>query len=712
MAETLDLKTAVSHIVQVRRESGESADSPFFFVVGAGLSAPVVPLASAIEEECRKKAIALGRSQPPPGKLPIESYSHWFKAAMPQPRQRQEYLRKLIVGKLISPANLRLAHLLIDCRLTNLVVTPNFDDFLSRALTLFGKEHISCDHPSTVERIDAAQNYLQVVHVHGTYWFYDCCNLEDEIVRRAQPSFGTSVTMRGLLDSMLAHRSPLVIGYSGWEGDVIMGAIKRRISPIGGQPLSVGDNIYWFCHRGSERDSLPGWLTSHPNVCFVMVPEGRGKSADREEGEAGERGGGEGASLDVDRGIEKAGEETLTAQEVLDALIRECGIGAPELTKDPLGFFASQLRKQLWVGSGGESGGDLYLIGEVLNRVERARAREAESREPEALGEMREGLRRSQYSDVVEAGAKLVPEQMAEADLREAMGAAWSAGIGLLDNSEDEILAYRLVRSFGCRVLEAQPSDVEVGSGVAQAMVYEGLTLGALDRWEEAVEVYDEVLRRFGDASEPALMENVARALFGKGLSLGALGRSEEEVEVYDEVLRRFGDASEPALMEYVARALVNKAITLRTLGRGEEAVEVDDEVLRRFGDASEPVLMEYVARALVGKGLSLRTLGRGEEAVKIYDEVLRRFGDASEPALMEYMARALVGKALSLGTLGRLEEAVEIYDEVLRRFGDASGPALTEQVAKARAAKANIVGQAGQGSVPEMTAGEDAQDS
>jgi hypothetical protein len=518
MAETLDLKTAVSHIVQVLAETGGSANSPFFFVVGAGLSAPVVPLAPDIEEECRQKAIALGRSEPPRGKLSIDSYSHWFSAAMPQPRQRQAYLRGLIDGKLISAANLRLAHLLIGTRLTNLVVTPNFDDFLSRALTLFGQAHVSCDHPSTVERIDAARDDLQVVHVHGSYWFYDCCNLRGEIVRRAQPSFDTSVTMSGLMDSILAHRSPLVIGYSGWEGDVIMEALRRRICPIEGQPLSVGHNIYWFCYRGAERDSLPGWLTSHPNVIFVIPPEERRRRVEAEGIESVGRSSGEWASPEVGRAIEKAGEEVLTAQEVLDALIRECGIGAPELTNDPLGFFASHLRKQLWVGSGEESAGDLYLIGEVLQRVERARTLEAESRaqggvarEPEALGEMREALRRSQYRDVVQAGAKLVLEQMTEADLREAMGAAWSAGIGLLDNSEDEILAYRLVRRFGCRVLETQPGEVEVGERVARAMVFEGLTLGGLGRPEEAVEVYDEVVRRFGDASETALMEQVAK---------------------------------------------------------------------------------------------------------------------------------------------------------------------------------------------------------
>ena len=56
---------------------------------------------------------------------------------------------------------------------------------------------------------------------------------------------------------------------------------------------------------------------------------------------------------------------------------------------------------------------------------------------------------------------------------------------------------------------------------------------------------------------------------------LGALGRSEDELGVYDEVVARFGDATEPALREQVAKALVNKGVTLGELERSEEAVAV-----------------------------------------------------------------------------------------------------------------------------------------
>ena len=233
--------------------------------MGGGISHPPIPLASEIVEHCKAKvAKECTRTTEPPGKQLIDIYSHWFDQAYPQPSDRQEYLRELIEGKPVSHANLYLAHLLLEKTITNLVVTPNFDDFLSRALTLFGKPHIVCDHPGTVGRIHPDHDDIQIIHVHGTYWFYDCCNLLGEINERSQSSAQTSSTMASLLDRILWERSPLVIGYGGWEGEVIMTALKRRLqSPI-------GRNVYWFCYRRAEVDSLPDWLKSNPQVYFVV----------------------------------------------------------------------------------------------------------------------------------------------------------------------------------------------------------------------------------------------------------------------------------------------------------------------------------------------------------------------------------------------------------------------------------------------------------
>jgi hypothetical protein len=58
----------------------------------------------------------------------------------------------------------------------------------------------------------------------------------------------------------------------------------------------------------------------------------------------------------------------------------------------------------------------------------------------------------------------------------------------------------------------------------------------------------------------------VAKALFQKGVRLGELGRSVEETAVYDDLIERFGNASEPALREQVAKALLNKGLSLRRM--------------------------------------------------------------------------------------------------------------------------------------------------
>jgi SIR2-like domain len=197
--------------------------------VGAGLSHPPVLLASQIVEHCRQEASLWGPADDPPAQtLPVDVYSYWFGKAYPQASDRQTYLREMMQKAHISRANFRLAHLLLGGMVGQIVVTPNFDDLLSRALMLFGHHPVVCDHPQTVERIDVESRDVKIVHVHGTYWFYDCANLREELDRAAYSSEQESFTMSSLLDDIFRSRVPLVLGYGGWEGDVIMGALSAE----------------------------------------------------------------------------------------------------------------------------------------------------------------------------------------------------------------------------------------------------------------------------------------------------------------------------------------------------------------------------------------------------------------------------------------------------------------------------------------------------
>jgi len=133
----LDLKSAAIEIWQaLEQNKRQGLSTPFFFMVGAGISHPPLPLASQIQDLCKVEAQKFGKGESSlPASAPmIEQYSHWFEHAFPQPDNRQHFLRELMEKSHISRANFRLAHLLLDKTISHLVVTTNFDDFLSRAL--------------------------------------------------------------------------------------------------------------------------------------------------------------------------------------------------------------------------------------------------------------------------------------------------------------------------------------------------------------------------------------------------------------------------------------------------------------------------------------------------------------------------------------------------------------------------------------------------
>ncbi len=177
----------------------------------------------------------------------------------------------------------------------------------------------------------------------------------------------------------------------------------------------------------------------------------------------------------------------------------------------------------------------------------------------------------------------------------------WDAAI---DTAENDIALVVGERAYEQDRLEfavqafrkAERSDVSQTAAIGGYNT--GVVLGVLGRSDEAIAVYDGVVVRFGDDTEPAVRERVAMALFNKGVRLGGLGRSDEEIAVYDGVVARFGDDTEPAVRERVAGALFNKGVRLGVLGRSDEEIAVYDGVVARFGDDTESAMLEVVRLA------------------------------------------------------------------------------------------------------------------
>jgi hypothetical protein len=619
----LNLATAVGHIKQIcddNRAGGHRL--PFFLLTGAGLSFPPVPLASMVEEHCKTVAVAQNRKIPPKSKRTIDTYSYWFDLAYPQPVQRQRYLRGLMQAKPISQASFRLAHLLSEKSVASLVVTTNFDDFLSRALNLFGVPHIVCDHPRTVERIDTESEDIQIIHVHGTYWFYDCCNLTGEIEERSRSSAETSLTMASLLDTVLSGRTPLVMGYAGWEGDVVMCALKRRLHN------RLPYNLYWFLYRESELASLPEWLKDHPDVCFVVDgPLAPQEPDSAQTGSLPENE--EESSADPEPTISS----NLSAQKVLDELIRTFNIAAPPLTSDPLGHFANYLKGSLPQDDGQSAEADIYFMSSVVEYIEGARKRATVKRGETRMEKIRDLMRRSHFREAIRLGAATAADRLSAGLARDLLRTMLTAAFRLDDGSTEEIKGYDLVINLADSLTK---QDTFVKERVAMALVNKGLALSAANRHTDAIIAYDDAVKRLTRRNDLFFRAQTAEAIFNKGFSLSALGEHRQAIQVYGHLVKRLGHPATPELQEMVAMALLNQGYAFGEINQSQKELRAYEDVLRRYGRSPDPDVSVHVAEALYNKGVTLERLNRHPGAQATFRDLIARLEGTRSRELRE----------------------------------------------------------------------------
>jgi tetratricopeptide (TPR) repeat protein len=150
-----------------------------------------------------------------------------------------------------------------------------------------------------------------------------------------------------------------------------------------------------------------------------------------------------------------------------------------------------------------------------------------------------------------------------------------------------------------------------------------GITLGRLNRPEEAITTYDEMIARFADATDPELREKVAKALLYKGITLGQLNRPEEAITTCEQMIARFADATEPELREQVADALLYRGILFEKLNKYPEAEHSLRKAIEFAPDSTEPD----------GKliDLLLKMPERHDEALQTAEEIIGKKPDNPE---------------------------------------------------------------------------------
>ena len=163
------------------------------------------------------------------------------------------------------------------------------------------------------------------------------------------------------------------------------------------------------------------------------------------------------------------------------------------------------------------------------------------------------------------------------------------------------------------------------------------------------------------EVSEPAHMITV-RTLFDKALIHSNRREYTAALEVYDELVERYGESDIPEVQVVVAKAMFNKGVDLSQQGVYEAAIEVYSEIDKRYGDSEESDVQVVAATAMFNKGVVLSRQGEHEAAIKAYDELVDGYGDSEVREVQEQVAKGLFNRAMALIMQGSYRAAMNSF--------------------------------------------------
>lgn len=141
---------------------------------------------------------------------------------------------------------------------------------------------------------------------------------------------------------------------------------------------------------------------------------------------------------------------------------------------------------------------------------------------------------------------------------------------------------------------------------------------GILDTKKECLLVYDEIINLFPETKEYAEGQKIILQTFlNKARVLGDLNRYEEALAAYNELIRKFFDSQE---REELVQALDEKGdILLTSINRREDAITVYKEIVNRFANTQDSSIKKQVERILRKVTRILLDLGKYDQACAVW---------------------------------------------------------------------------------------------
>ena len=220
--------------------------------------------------------------------------------------------------------------------------------------------------------------------------------------------------------------------------------------------------------------------------------------------------------------------------------------------------------------------------------------------------------------------------------------------------------------------------------------------LSQLSSLDDGVVECDALIERYGQSDAPRVRLQVAKTMWLKCRLLGRYPYAEHRkaamvMLVLDELLLRYGAATEPELQAVTSRALQFKARLALEHDRPDEGIAASDVLVARIRSEKDPRVISELARRLVDVGDDLLRARLFDQAVKLLGAVLMQRRDPRR-ILSETRAQAMYYMSLALAQLDRDAEALTCLDDLLTHFGDAPEWEMYQWPVRALAVKAQLL--------------------
>jgi tetratricopeptide (TPR) repeat protein len=226
-----------------------------------------------------------------------------------------------------------------------------------------------------------------------------------------------------------------------------------------------------------------------------------------------------------------------------------------------------------------------------------------------------------------------------------------------------------------------------------RAMFSAAIALAERQEYDEALLVYDEIIRQSGEMEDMEFTSLIAAALNNKSEILKRQGKQTEGMRAKCEAMRRITETGQEIAKLDAAIDSATQIVSLTKEKRYAEAATLCDDMVGRFSDMRDTNFLRVVIVAINSKAMGLRMEKRHAEAIQCYDKILKMIRGRRDSPFIARAASALVEKGAALVSLGKPEEAMTCYERVIRRFHDRSDPEVKAEIALAFAGKGIILG-------------------